>query len=352
MKRCGDERISAGLMGHFFFKGELLMHTKLRRYFWRSAITIILACISFHASASEKQASDGKAAVVNATVITQEDLDRELSVIQQRFLSEGKVLNESQILETKKRVLEGLINVELLYQEAQMQGAKVSDEDINKQLGNVKSRFPNEDEFKSSLSKMNLTETELITQIKRALTVQQFIDKKFVQKVTVSEKETKVYYDANQAAFKQPEQVKASHILIKVGPKADEPQKAAARKKIEEIQQRVKKGEDFAALAKELSEGPSSAKGGDLGYFRKGQMMKSFEEAAFTLKPGEVSDIVETSFGYHLIKLVDKKPERTIAYEDIKDKIQAYLKQKKVREQVDPYVTDLRGKAKIEQFLK
>jgi peptidyl-prolyl cis-trans isomerase C len=328
------------------------MHTKLRRYFWLSAITIVLACFSLHASASEKKATDGKAAVVNGTVITQEDLDRELGVVQQRLLSDGKVLDESQLLETKKRVLEGLINVEVLYQEAQMQGPTVSDEAINKQLGTVKSRFPSEDEFKSSLSKMNLNEAELITQIKRALTVQQFIDKKFVQKVTVSDKETRAYYDANQAAFKQPEQAKASHILIKVGPQADEPQKAAARKKIEEIQQKVKKGDDFAALAKEFSEGPSSAKGGDLGYFRKGQMMKPFEEAAFALKPGEVSDIVETSFGYHLIKLVGKKPESTIAYEDIKDKIQAYLKQKKVGEQVELYVADLRGKAKVEQFLK
>ena len=328
------------------------MHTKFRKYFWLSAITIVLACFSLHASASEKQASDGKAAVVNGTVITQEDLDRELGVVQQRLLSDGKVLNESQVLETKKRVLEGLINVELLHQEAQMQGPKVSDEAINKQLDTVKSRFPSEDEFKSSLTKMNLNEAELITQIKRALTVQQFIDKKFVQTVTVSDKETRAYYDANQAAFKQPEQVKASHILIKVGPKADEPQKAAARKKIEEIQQKVQKGEDFAVLAKEFSEGPSSTKGGDLGYFRKGQMMKPFEEAAFALKPGEVSDIVETSFGYHLIKLVDKKPESTIAYEDIKDRVQAYLKQKNVGEQVELYVADLRGKAKIEQFLK
>ena len=74
------------------------MHTKLRRYFWLSAITIVLACFSLHASASEKKASDGKAAVVNGTVITQEDLDRNLSVVQQRLLSDGKVLNESQLL--------------------------------------------------------------------------------------------------------------------------------------------------------------------------------------------------------------------------------------------------------------
>jgi len=328
------------------------MDIKLRRYFCWSTIFVVLSCISSHASASENKSPDGKAAIVNATIITQADLDREVGVFQQRLMSQGKVLNESQLLETKKRVLEGLINVELLYQEAQKQGTEVSDEAIKKQLGNVKSRFPNEDEFKKSLSKMNVTESLLISHIKRALIVQQFIDEKYAQSVTVSEKETRAYYDANPAAFKQPEQVKASHILIKVSPQADEPQKAAARKKIEVAQQRVKKGEDFAAVAKEVSQGPSGERGGDLGYFRRGQMMKPFEEAAFALKPGEVSVIVETSFGYHLIKLFDKKPEGTLAYEEIKDKIQPYLKQKKVREQVDLYVAELRGKAKVEQFLK
>jgi peptidyl-prolyl cis-trans isomerase C len=333
-------------------KGESIMSIKLRKYFCWSVIIIVLSCISSHASASESKSPDGKAAIVNSTVITQADLDREVGVFQQRLMSQGKVLNESQLLETKKRVLEGLINVELLFQEAQMQGTKVSDEAINKQLGNVKSRFPNEDEFKKSLNKMNLTESLLISHIKRALIVQQFIDEKYAQNVTVSEKETRAYYDANPSAFKQPEQVKASHILIKVGPQANETQKADARKRMEQVQQRVKKGEDFASLAKEVSEGPSGARGGDLGYFRRGQMMKPFEEAAFALKPGEVSDIVETSFGYHLIKLFDKKPEGTIAYEKINDKIQTYLKQKKVREQVDLYVAELRGKAKVEQFLK
>ena len=328
------------------------MHTKLRRYFRVSVTAIALICISLSAVASEKQASESKVAVVNGSVITQKDLNRELSVVQQKFLSQGKFLSDSQLLEMKKNVLENLINMELLYQETQSQGTKVSDEAINKQLGTVKARFPNEDEFKAALSKMNLSEVDLRSQIKRGLSVQQFIDEKFVQKVTVSNKETRVYYDANPNSFKRPEQVRARHILIKVDSKADESQKAAARKKLENIQQKAGNGEDFAALAKEFSEGPSGSKGGDLGYFRRGQMVKPFEEAAFSLNPDEMSDIVETSFGYHLIKLVDKKPESTIAYEDIRNKLQEHLKQNKVREQVNLHIEDLRGKAKVERFLK
>ncbi len=151
--------------------------------------------------------------------------------------------------------------------------------------------------------------------------------------------------------FKQPEQVRASHILIKVEPQADESQKAAARKKIQKIQQRLQKGEDFAALAEEFSQCPSSAKGGDLGYFRRGQMVKPFEEAAFALKPGEVSDVVETKFGYHLIKVIEKKSETTIAFEDIKDRLEQYLKQEKVQKEVSLYAQKLKEKAKVERFL-
>jgi peptidyl-prolyl cis-trans isomerase C len=167
----------------------------------------------------------------------------------------------------------------------------------------------------------------------------------------VSDEESKTYYDSHPDLFKQPERVRARHILIKVDPGADESQKAEARKKIKEIQEKVQKGEDFAALAKESSEGPSSAKGGDLGYFRRGQMVKSFEEAAFRLQPGEVSEIVETGYGYHLIMVIDKKPETTIAYKDVKDRLEQHLKREKVRKEVSLYVEKLEEKAKVERFL-
>ena len=327
------------------------MKTKQRKFFWASVTAIALIFIAFPAMASEKRASEGKVAIVNGSLITQGDFNREVSVVQQRLLSKGRTLNESQLLEMKKNVLESLINRELLYQESQKQGIKVNDAAAEDRLRKVKERFPNEGKFKNALSAMNLSEDVLRSQFKRDLTIRQFIDKKFVQGLIVSDKETRAYYDDHQNLFKQPEQVRARHILIKVAPQADESQKAEARKNIEQIQKKLQRGEDFAALAKAFSEDPSNAKGGDLGYFKRGQMVKHFEDVALALRPGEVSDIVETRFGYHIIELIDKKPESLIAYEEIKDKLQQYLKQQKFRNQLTQYIEELRGKAKIQRFL-
>ncbi len=321
------------------------------KWVWVFGAVLALALASSSEAAGEKQPPGGKVAVVNGSVINRADFDREVSRVQQRLSSMGKRPSDSQLSEIKKEVLENLINRELFYQESQNQGITVDEVAINEQLKKLKERFPSEVEFKSALSKANLSEDALKSQFKRGMAIQRFIDKQFVQRITVSDKESKGYYDSHPDLFKQPEQARASHILIKVDPGADVSQKADARKKMEKIQERVQKGEDFAALAKEFSEGPSSARGGDLGYFGRGKMVKPFEEKAFALQPGEVSDIVETQFGYHLIKVMDKKPETTIAYENIKDKLVQHLKREKVHKEVDLYVEKLKEKAKVERFL-
>jgi peptidyl-prolyl cis-trans isomerase C len=263
----------------------------------------------------------------------------------------GKHLNDSQMPGIKKEVLENLINRELLYQETQQKGIKIDEATVNEQVMTLKKRFPSEAEFKSALTKANLSETVIKAQIARGLAIEQLVGAYVAKTVAVSSQEIKDFYENHPSLFKQPEQVRASHILIKVDPKADEGKRAKAEKKIKEIQQKLQKGEDFATLAKALSEGPSKAKGGDLGYFSRGRMVKSFEEAAFALKPNEVSEIVETKFGYHLIKVVDKKPEMTTAFEDAKDKLSQYLKRQKVQKEVSSYVSELKEKAKVERFL-
>jgi peptidyl-prolyl cis-trans isomerase C len=327
------------------------MQAKPGRWFWTLVVTSAIVLIALHALALEKQPSKCAVAVVNGSVITQEDFDREIDRVRQRFLSMGKPLIDSQIPEIKKEVLENLINRELLYQESQRKGIKVDEAAINEQVITMKKRFSSEAEFKSALIKLNLSKAAIKAQLKQGLAIQQFIDTHIVQKATVSDQEIKAFYESSPGLFKQPEQVRASHILIKVEPQADESKKAAARKKIEEIQHRVQKGENFAALAKEFSQGPSSAKGGDLGYFGQGQMVKPFEEAAFAIIPGDVSDIVETRFGYHLIKVIERKSQTTIAFEDIKDRLGRYLKQQKVQKEVSVNVQKLKEKAKVERFL-
>ena len=319
--------------------------------FYQIFTILILVLFSLPAMAADKTPSGGKVAVINGVVITQAHFDKELKVHLERVSRQGKQISEEQITALKKDVLEGLIEREILYQESQKAGIKIDDQKVNDQMAGIRKRFPNEEEFKKALASMGLTEEEVRTQIQRGLAIRGLIDQKVANKIVVTDEETKAYYDGNPQLFKQPEQVKASHILIKVEPTADDATKAAARKKIEDIRKKLTDGGDFAELAKEYSEGPSAPKGGDLGYFRRGQMVKAFDDTAFSMKINEVSGLVETRFGYHLIKVYDKKPEQTLAYADVKDKIAQRLKQEKIEKDAIAYAENLKKDAKIEKFL-
>lgn len=139
--------------------------------------------------------------------------------------------------------------------------------------------------------------------------------------ISVTEKEIQSFYEYNNEAYSQPRQVKARHILFKLGEDALKEAEDKVREVAKEVLAKARQGGDFANLAKEYSEGPTKSKGGDLGYFKKGQMMPAFEEAAFKLKKGEISDLVRTQFGYHIIKVEDIKEAATKSLEEVRDEI-------------------------------
>ena len=324
--------------------------TNSKRLYQFTAIMVIVLFF-LPVLADDKQPSGEKVAVVNGVVITRDQYDKELQVHLRRVSQQGRQISNDQMAELKKKILEGLIEGEVLYQESRKAGIKVDNQRANDQLAAIKKRFPNDEAFKKALNDMHLTEDEVKMQIRRGLAIRELIDQKVASKIVIKDEETKAYYDGNPQFFQQPEQVKTSHILIKVEPTADEAAKTEARKKIAEVQQKLKDGGDFATLAKEYSQGPSSVKGGSLGYFRRGQMVKPFEDAAFSMKTNEVSDLVETRFGYHIIKVNDKKPEQTLAYADVKDKIAQRLKQEKIEKDAAQYIEDLKKSAKVEKSL-
>jgi len=312
-------------------------------------LTLIL--VSALAWAAEEKAPGDKVAIVNGVTISKDAYDRELDFFARRAAQGGQQIPDGQMAQMKNEVLESLIDRELLFQESKKMGIKVKTEAVSDQLQKIQQRYPNKEEFKKLLSNMGLTESDVQAQIERGMAIQELIGKEVTEKIKVSDEETKAFYDKNPQLFQQPEQIKASHILIKVQADAPADQKAAARKKIENVQQKVKKGEDFATLAKTYSEGPSGPKGGDLGYFRRGQMVKPFEEAAFSLKPDETSEIVETQFGYHLIKVNDKKPAKKMTYAEVKDRLNDHLKKQKTETETNAYIETLRKDAKIEKFI-
>ncbi len=165
------------------------------------------AVMAISVFAAEKPLSESKVAVVNGTVIPRAEFDREMMRVYRQFASAGRSLSESQLPEVKKGVIENLINQELLYQESQSRKNRVENEEVNKQMDALKKRFPSEKEYNAALAKMNLSEAEIKSQMTKGLAIQQFIDTKIVQTITVSDDETKTHYNNNLEMFKQPEQV-------------------------------------------------------------------------------------------------------------------------------------------------
>ncbi len=315
------------------------------------SVSILLVPLVAPGAAKKTKPRVAKVAEVNGAVITKAEFDREMDRILQRFNAAGHKLTTNQMAEVKKNVLDNLIARELLYQESKRKGITVDKTEVEKQIADLKKKFPNEQAFTDTLKKMHLTKDSLKTQVEEGMAIQKLVDKEFIKKTVVTDAEAKKYYDEHPDLFKQPERIRARHILIKLSQNATKEEKEKAKKKIMEIQKKLKKGEDFAKLAKEYSEGPSGKNGGDLGYFSKGQMVQSFEQAAFSLKPGQVSDIVQTRYGYHLIKVVDRKPETTVAFKDVKDQLEEYLKQEKVQKEVQQHVEALKKQASIKTYL-
>ena len=167
-----------------------------------------------------------------------------------------------------------------------------------------------------------------------------------LSKINVTDQDVKSYYDANQDAFKQPEMVRARHILIKADKTASDEEKNKAKEKAEGLLKRIKDGEDFAKLAKEYSDDTGSkSNGGDLGFFAKGKMVKPFEDAAFALKPGEVSGVIQTDFGFHIIKVEEKKAAGIVPFEEAKEKVKSQLLDMLMKQRAKDFVGQTMGES-------
>ncbi|MDD2364874.1 MAG: peptidylprolyl isomerase [Desulfuromonadaceae bacterium] len=306
-----------------------------------------VATVAPVAEAAAVVAPKGPVAVVNGVAIDAVELRRAKKV-----MLRGQPVPEGQEAAIDKQAVDQLISAELLYQAASKEEIKDLDKQIDAKLTQGKSRFKDEEDFKKAIKDLEMDENALREYTRRDLLISHFVESAFVSKVTVTEDEIRAFYDQNQDKFKQNETVKASHILIGVDAKATAEEKTKARKKAEKLQKEVAAGADFAAVAKENSTCPSAKQGGDLGFFGKGQMVQAFEKAAFDLKTNEISSVVETPFGYHVIKLTDRKVAAPVEYKDTKAKIEEFLKGQKINETIQKYIADTKKTAKIDILLK
>lgn len=314
-----------------------------------AAILIIFMSLPAVLSAEEKTVSSppagkkpGVVAVVNGAEISLDNFIGELLRMERLLLDTGRPLTAPQVTRLRGEALEGLVNREILYQESK-KTVRVTDAEIAAELERLKDEFQSETDFAKASPSLSV-------QVERDIAIRKCVDTVYTSKAIVTDADIRSYYDSHRDSFRQPEQVKANYILIKVGAQWDEAKRAEAKWKIEDIRKKALDGQDFVLLARTYSEDATASWGGYIGYVRWNPLLSPIERALFALKPGEVSDVVETKTGYHLVKAMERKPEMIQPFEEVKDQLRALLKQEKGRQEANAAIANARQGAKIEIF--
>jgi peptidyl-prolyl cis-trans isomerase C len=251
--------------------------------------------------------------------------------------------------EVLRGVLDQLIAYHLLAQESRARKMDVADSDVEAQIGQIRGSFPTDQAFQQGMAAQGLTIDQVRQQTRNGMLVQKVIEAEVASKVVVQDAEVSAFYQQNLERFKQGDTVHASHILIGVPQDAAPQQKVQAKAKAQAVLKQVRGGGDFAAIARAESQDPGSApNGGDLGFFPKGQMTPAFETAAFATKPGAVSAVVETPFGFHIIKVHERRGPRTAPLAEVGGQIKNFLEQGQREQKLEQFVEQVKTKSKIE----
>jgi peptidyl-prolyl cis-trans isomerase C len=252
-----------------------------------------------------------------------------------------------------KDAVDNLVTVAILKGQVKEQNITADPAKVDQQIQQFSKQFPSQADFQKIMASQGVTEADLRKSVEERLTVQQVLDQATKDVPGATDEEISKFYEVNPTKFNAPEQLHASHILLRLDPKSTPEQKDEVKKKIEGIRADIEsKAITFAEAAEKYSEDPSNAKkGGDLGFFSRGQMVKPFEEAAFATKPGTLSPVVETQFGYHIIQVAELKPAGKVSLEEAKPAIKQYLDQSAKQRAAQKYMSELRAKASVETFM-
>ena len=283
---------------------------------------------------------------VNGDAIMKADFERALKTIEQR--AGGPVPAERRD-EIYRGLLDQLVGLRLLSQEAKARKVTIADGDVDKRIAEISKQFASEEVFKQMLAAQQVSADKFRADQRDDLAVNKMLAEALKDKVAATPEQVNEFYKNNPDRFKQGERVRASHILVAVPQNAEATAKVKARQKAEGLLKKIRAGEDFATLAKENSEDPGSAiQGGDLGYFQPGQMVGPFNDVAFKLAPGTVSDLVETQFGFHIIKVAEKQTARTVPLDEVRPQVTQFLENQNRQRETAAFLAGLRAKGKIE----
>lgn len=286
---------------------------------------------------------DKPVAVINGTPIRKADLENAVQGLTMELHRKTMdQLTDKEQRAISEMALEKLIARELIYQAALARGVVADEEAIEKERQKIIDNFPSEEEFYATLEKAGIDSASYHRMLRQDLTVNRMTEQQLAGMDPPTEEQIEQTYRRHPEKMKSVARVRASHILVRI-PEGEREQAFAT---IRELRNRAT-GEGFADLARRHSACPSAPGGGDLGYFRRGEMARSFEEAAFSQPVGEVGEVVETQFGFHLIKVLDRDEETPLSLSEATPKIRRFLEEEAASRRIEAWVARLKADAEI-----
>jgi len=340
----GFKRITDKFDDFNTFKQKIIMSIK--------NISIIFLLFWFLPGISEAQVIDRIVAKVNDEIITFSELEK--VVFSMEKVNTGDESEKRRIFnKAKKNVLNKIIEQKLQLHYAKLNRLEASKNDIDNAIEDIKTKNNFSDElFKTTLEREGLTFKIYRDSLKQQITLSKVLNAEVRSRIKINEKEVESYYLKNKKKFLKPLEIKAYHIIFVVSDKDTKAKTMKQKKKALRVLKLARKGDDFIELARTHSEGPSKNSGGDLGWVKKGAMISSFEDAAFSLRKGEISGLVKTDYGYHIIKVVDRRKAKNGTLDEARDEIKNVLFKNKYEDIYDKWMGELKKNAFIEVYLE
>lgn len=301
----------------------------------------------------QAKAAGKVAARVNGEPIYADRLDAEVEQRMATFKRYGMRKESPDLLkELQQKSLDKFISDELIAQESRKLKIDDIDGKVEKVVKGLEAKYGAGKGIEGYLKRRSLTVEEFKKSARTKVCIDEYLKKQGILEPEIPEDRIRAMYQEDPKSYSREESVSVSHILIAADVHAGAEAKAKARQKAEEIHAEILKGQDFAEMAKKHSKCNSAAGGGELGFVKKGFMPKQFDDVAFALEKGAVSEVVETKFGYHIIKVLDKQRAGVAPYEDVRDFIRKYLQEEESKKKLALHIAELKKKSKIEILLQ
>jgi peptidyl-prolyl cis-trans isomerase C len=254
--------------------------------------------------------------------------------------------------ELRIEAMDLMVEQELVAQAAEKEAIEAEAAEVDKHLDEMRAVFDSDHQFRMKLENDGFTEESYRRHIGRMMAAKMYLDRIRVDASDVSDRELQRFYDENERRLTLPEQVRVRHILLKWKPLGTQDDRAAIREQMQPILERARAGEDFAALAREFSEDSGTRQnGGDTGLFMRGTMVPPFEDTAFSLKPGEISDPVDTVFGVHILKLEERQEGGLMPLDEVREQLRDYVREQKMEAAVQAKIDELRAAAEVKVMI-